>query len=311
MKWWKKSILEGLKYTGQTQRTIPFEMVYWAHYLHPKPLNPRIKDEKHPLCLSSPYLPNPNVEKNENGADEKLKGKILDVLEDQMDKIFLNEDMSLNFSGITDLMIKHFFNDLNKYYMETIKNSNGEQQLVKDVLRNNLARVLEKHQKKKICLIAHSMGSIIAYDVLTQTLPDISIDTFITIGSPLGIPVVISRIAKEQKKRKVKTPDSVTRNWINLSDLGDKVAMNYNLADDYWNNKRKIKVIDKTVFNNYEANGKRNPHKSYGYLRTPEIAETIHKFLNQEEARRKNKLVQIIKKFFLVKIIRNKCEANK
>ena len=42
-------------------------------------------------------------------------------------------------------------------------------------------------------LIAHSMGSIIGFDVLTFLATDIKINTFITIGSPLGLPVIIKQ----------------------------------------------------------------------------------------------------------------------
>ena len=61
--------------------------------------------------------------------------------------------------------------------------------------------------------------------------------------------------------------------------LEDKVALNYNLGDDYRANKKGVKPVDMQVVNDYEINGKRNPHKSYGYLRVPEMAETIHHFL--------------------------------
>ena len=68
------------------------------------------------------------------------------------------------------------------------------------------------------------------------------------------------------------------RNWYNFSDLEDKVAINYNLGDDYEENSNRVRAIDKIVYNNYEYQGERNPHKSYGYLRTLELAQVIHDF---------------------------------
>jgi triacylglycerol esterase/lipase EstA (alpha/beta hydrolase family) len=62
-----------------------------------------------------------------------------------------------------------------------------------------LAETLVKHRRKKILLIAHSMGSIIAWDVLTKMVPQIKIHTLVTIGSPLGNPVVRSRILSDIK----------------------------------------------------------------------------------------------------------------
>ena len=82
---------------------------------------------------------------------------------------------------------------------------------------------------------------------------------------------------------KVRTPQNVLRNWYNFSDLEDKVAIDYSLSGDYEENSKHIKVIDKVVYNNYEYNGHRNTHKSYGYLRTPELAEVINDFLIRDK----------------------------
>ena len=128
------------------------------------------------------------------------------------------------------------------------------------------------------------MGSIIAYDVLSQAQPDIKIDTLVTIGSPLGLPIIINKIKSEQhikfsKLHKLCTPESVRSHWYNLSDLRDKVAINYNLKDDYSENSKGVRPVDKMVHNNYKIYGDENPHKSYGYLRAPEMAEIIDEFL--------------------------------
>ncbi len=41
-----------------------------------------------------------------------------------------------------------------------------------------------------------------------------------------------------------------------------------------------VPVEDDLVLNDYTSSkGKRNHHKSYGYLRTPELSEHIHDFL--------------------------------
>ena len=282
-KWWKKSIKEGLKVIDHPRLFLKFELVYWAHFHHPKPLNPKEKNEKDPLHLDDPYIP---MKYFTPKKPSKLRKKILDYLEKQLHKIFLNDDGSINFASITDLIIHRYFRDLDFYYSATYPGETKTEYPAKEVIREKLARILEKHRGKHILLIAHSMGSIIAYDVLTQTVPDITIDTFVTIGSPLGLPLVMSKILLEQNKTvkkgtRAKRPKNVLKNWYNFSDLEDKVALDHSLADDYEESSSHVQVIDKVVYNNYEHDGKRNPHKSYGYLRTPELAEVIHDFLNQ------------------------------
>jgi len=286
-KWWKNSIREGLSAYGYKKYFFKFKLVYWADILHPVPLNPNLKDKEDPNYLHEPYVRAENYEKQ---TPNHLRRKILDYLEKQLDSLFLNDDMSINFSDVTDLIIKHFFSDLAVYYSDKQIRHGNSNKLVREIIRKMLALVLRKYKKRKILLIGHSMGSIISYDVLTQTAPDVQIDTLVTPGSPLGLAIILNRIKMEQKKKisklsKLSTPENVYNHWYNLADLRDKVTLNYNLSDDYDKNSKKIKPIDKIVYNNYKHKEEKNPHKSFGYLRTPEMADIINTFLKQGQGR--------------------------
>jgi len=276
--WWEMSISDGLRARSKYFPLRNFRMVYWANIIHPHPLDINETDRENPLFIADPYSPEGRIEK---GDPEPLQKRIRDYLEKQVDKLLLNEDLTINFSAITDYIIQHFFHDLDVYYSTSLEHGNRTNNIAREAIRQQLARKLREHQHDEILLIAHSMGSIIAYDVMTQVVPDIAIDTFVTCGSPLGIPVIMSKIKTEQrgKVKQLTVPDNVTHRWYNLSDLGDRVAINYNLADDFQQNSRGISIIDKQVLNTYQYNGKKNPHKSYGYLRTPEMAEIIYAFL--------------------------------
>jgi hypothetical protein len=236
------------------------------------------KDVEHPLFLEDPYSPDGKIE---TGKPEPLQKRIRDYLEKQLDKLLLNEDLTINFSSLSDFIIRHFFHDLDIYYSSNIQDEDRSNYLARQAIREKLAQILRDNKNEEILLIAHSMGSIIAYDVLTQLVPDIMVDTFVTCGSPLGIPVIMSKIKADQqdKDKYLSVPENINRCWYNLSDLGDRVAINYNLADDYQKNSKGISIIDKQIHNTYDYGEKKNPHKSYGYLRTPEMAEIIHTFL--------------------------------
>lgn len=130
------------------------------------------------------------------------------------------------------------------------------------------------------------MGSIISYDTLTQDVLELKVDTFITIGSPLGFPLIIKKILNKQNKEinhevKSQTPENITSVWYNFSDLDDKITLDYDLADDYLPNIQNIKPIDVIINNTYEYNGQKNPHKVYGYLQDEEIAKVISGFLSK------------------------------
>jgi hypothetical protein len=280
--WWKASIREGLQNIGKPKTFFNFELIYWAHYLHQIPLNPAIKDKKNPLYINEPY-----VRARGRLGDKKpseLRKKILHRLEGGMERLFLNDDLSINYSSITDFIIHHFFSDFGTYYSSSCLRQDDQDCRAKDVICTRLADILKKNRRKKILLIAHSMGSIIAYDVLTEIVPSVPIDTFVTIGSPLGLPVIKSKIVADRKginpkEFRLKTPENVLSHWYNLADLKDKIAVDYTLSDDFEENSRHVRAIDKMVNNDYEYEKNRNHHKSFGYLRTPEMAEIIFDFL--------------------------------
>jgi hypothetical protein len=277
-KWWKMSIVDGL---GAINHPFPLQnlkLVYWSNFIYPKPLDVNEIDTEHPLFLEDPYSPEGKIER---AKPEPLQKRIRDYLEKQMDKLLLNKDLTINFSSISDFIIHHFFHDLEIYYSYNLPDENRSNYLAREAIRENLAEILRRHKNDEILLIAHSMGSIVAYDVLTRIVPDINIDTFVTCGSPLGIPVIMHKIRSEQEyiDQPLSVPENITRRWYNLSDLGDRVAINYNLADDYHKNSKGISIIDKQVHNTYQYGNKKNPHNAYGYLRTPEMSEIIHTFL--------------------------------
>jgi hypothetical protein len=71
-------------------------------------------------------------------------------------------------------------------------------------------------------LIAHSLGSVVAYDALWAH-PDCLVDVFLTLGSPLAMPdVVYDRLAEHPGPRG--RPPGVRR-WVNIADYGDIVAI--------------------------------------------------------------------------------------
>jgi len=302
--WWRRAIMEGLHHIKHPGVFFRFELVYWADILHPQPLNVNEKDPKNPQFIEFPYVPATNFTGTPPG---KLRRKILDFLEKQMDRIFIKKDMTASFQSVTNLIIRRYFKDLDLYYSSSIKNEDDQETPARELIRQRLIDILKKYSNKEVLLIAHSMGSIIAFEVLELLKYELDIDTWVTMGSPLGQPVVMSKILAENhlaenEKVKSRTPENIQNRWFNLSDLEDNVAMNYNLADDYGVNSRGIQPEDSEVYNNYTYGQKRNPHKSYGYLRTQEISEIIYQFLSRDRSKfgfwLSNRYVEYAQKFF-------------
>lgn len=296
--WWWKSIAEGLqKHTKNKYHKPEFKMVYWADLLHDRPKDANCTDPENLYYIDEPY--EPDVSPLEI-VDHSFRQMVLDTIVEEINKIFLNDDYSLNFSALNDLIIKSYFHDLNAYYSDEISDNI---QSVKEILRNRLKSLLIEHKNDDILLIAHSMGSIIAFDVLSLFEDEVQIDTLITIGSPLGLPAVLSKIANELKLKNHKTgrlsaPVSIKNYWYNFSDLEDRIAINYKLNDDFLESSNGLKVIDFVVSNNYVSKRIHNPHKSYGYLRTPEFAKVTYRFLTKKQLFFLFRMWNSIAKFF-------------
>ena len=287
--WWKKAMLEGLNKLNTPYNFPTFEFVYWADILYEKPLDEKINDKNDPYFLDEGYTPGlPDFESEDNS----IRQKVLDFLEEQLDKLFLNDDLTINYNGISDAIIHRYFKDLEIYYAEECFDDNDIRCEARKLIRDRLVEVIQKYKGDDIFLIGHSMGSIIAYDVLTFLMPEINIHTFITIGSPLGFPVVQGKIAAEWHAKRLvppnlKTPPRVKKHWYNFADLNDKVALIYQLSKNFKANWRGIKPMDFVVYNDYQIENEFNPHKSFGYLRTPEFSKVLHEFSVEESFTKK------------------------
>lgn len=112
-------------------------------------------------------------------------------------------------------------------------------------------------------LVAHSQGSIIAYDVLRELGEKIDVKLLLTIGSPLGLQEV-----QDQLSRPLRVPAGV-ESWQNFADLLDPVALDKGLAGDF---APEGFVRDAIVVNEdtLRLTGF-NPHSSTGYLATERV----------------------------------------
>jgi len=281
--WWRLSINEGLKKIKSHFADYDFELVYWADSLHPDPLNPFEDDEDNELFLSEKYEPTAKVKRvKSNGFRENF----INFFKKQRDKILFNETLHVKFPSLTDLIIKHFFKDLDIYLTQQCVEKNKADCLAQDIIRDKLADILQKHKEKEILFIAHSMGTIVAYEVLIDIEDEVNIDSLITIGSPLGVPFIFEKLKNDKsivpgEESKLRTPDNILTEWINLADLDDKIARSADMTKLFKINSHNVAPVMEVVENDYESEGIENPHKSYGYLRTPEVAYIIDDFLSR------------------------------
>ncbi len=77
-------------------------------------------------------------------------------------------------------------------------------------------------------LVAHSLGSVIAWETLCAN-PYLPIRTLITLGSPLGVPALLPRLDPPVNPPG-QWPEEVTH-WINIADGTDLVALEKHLSN--------------------------------------------------------------------------------
>jgi hypothetical protein len=203
-------------------------------------------------------------------------------------KVFLNKDLSLKNEAIAGNIVERYFKELDTYYKEPCNDANCKQCKARREMTERIVSVLSKYKKCEIFLIGHSMGSILAFDAIAFEMPDIRIHTFVTIGSPIGLPIVISKVASKQAitgngSAKLHTPEAIERNWYNYSDIEDMVSLNNKLSEEFEPNSLGVKPIDVLVKNNYTMGSRSNPHSVYGYLRTKELSEVLAAFIAEKQ----------------------------
>ncbi|RPI74643.1 MAG: hypothetical protein EHM45_17995 [Desulfobacteraceae bacterium] len=281
-RWCLEAIREGFTRAGLVSRLFTFEFVYWSHHLYPNPLNPLETREGHPCFLAEPYVP---CEETLSAIKKNTRISIIfrSLAQKTLAKLFLGSSIQEKADALAGNILEYTFPDLALYYAN--KRVFDRKKGVRDLLRAELLGAIRKYPESKILLIAHSMGSIVAYDILADS--SLSIDILLTVGSPLGSPVVRKRFAQEYdlpltNKDKIPAPESVQTAWYNLADIEDMVAFDAKLADHYAPNSRAIAPQDVQTVNDYVFQGNANHHNIFGYLRSTELVRILHSFIDQQ-----------------------------
>ena len=108
------------------------------------------------------------------------------------------------------------------------------------------ARLLEAIQPDTEVLIAHSLGTIVSYQTLAAN-PGIEVDTFITLGSPLGSDMVFPTLEPAAVDGVGAWPGGAKR-WVNIAAHGDHAAQVSHLADRFGD-----RVEDHLIDNGYRV----------------------------------------------------------
>ena len=140
-----------------------------------------------------------------------------------------------------------------------------------------------------VCLIAHSLGSIISYDVLWKfsyysehsDVKDKRLSKFISIGSPLGDETVKRRLKGARANGERRYPRNI-RDWVNIAAHDDYVSHDHKIADDFKDMLELglcTSIEDRRIYNLSIRGGSCNQHHGAGYLVEPTTVRAVCKWL--------------------------------
>ncbi len=165
---------------------------------------------------------------------------------------------------------------------------------------NDVAEVTRRHlklplktaaaQRRPVLLLAHSMGSVIAWDALWQLSRDPHYDDrlslLITLGSPLGQRYIQRRLLGSRERGAARYPDCIRR-WVNVSAVGELTALDARLAPDFAE-MRALDLIesihDIETYNWFRDHGTLNVHAEYGYLANSDTAVQVAAWWREQAA---------------------------
>ncbi|WP_154140328.1 hypothetical protein [Photobacterium damselae] len=252
---WLRAINDGRRHVDQALiNKSQFSMAYYADVFYQQPL----------YFDPEPYLPDipTNHAPTPLAVDEEHLSEMMEQNKWRLDNRFFEPLLSefgvyraLNY--LSKPLLRYWLTDVYHYFHDPAFALEIEKPLV---------RLLQQYRHHSITLISHSLGTVIAYNVLQKlaaqrTTQDIIIDKWITLGSPLGLASVKAQLERNLQGS-LAVPDNVSA-WHNYSDKRDIVCIDGDLADDFARNNAGVSVQDFQVVNAYPG----NPHKSYGYLR--------------------------------------------
>ena len=183
-------------------------------------------------------------------------------------------------------LIPHLASERMEVHLRDLNRYERNREAVADHVRQmlNVPLIAAAGSQRPVLLIAHSMGSVIAYDSLWELSHEngnpVSIDLLLTMGSPLGQQFMQKRIRGHGRKGAGRYPQNI-RHWANLTAVGDLTAINPWLAKVFAE-MLELRLVDsiedQRILNYFRLDGVLNVHAEYGYLVNEKTAHTIAKW---------------------------------
>jgi hypothetical protein len=174
-------------------------------------------------------------------------------------------------------VIRQIARETRRYF----RNENNVASDIRELLKRELRPMFAANEK--VLLIAHSLGSVIAYDTLWELTHlehlEGKIDLLLTLGSPLGMDYVQRRLMGHERQGREQYPFNIRR-WVNISSVGDITALDREFRQDFshmleYGLIESIEDHSEAIYNYFRNEKGLNVHRSYGYLVNPAVGYII------------------------------------
>lgn len=171
-------------------------------------------------------------------------------LTDVMEAIAGPDALDVIAKAVGKQSLRQLINQLGRYFTDD---------RLRAIVRGRLEAVVEPDTR---VVVAHSMGTVVAYETLCEH-PEWQVETFITLGSPLGGEWVFDHLQPRAADGVGRWPGSVER-WVNVASVGDEACSEPQLATRFGD-----RVIDLGVDNGHRA------HDPEPYLNAPTTGHAL------------------------------------
>ena len=190
-------------------------------------------------------------------------------------------DYPLSLLRLSEKMFERYAPELAEYWADVHFGSD---------LRIRLTDSVRAAMKREgpVCLVGHSLGSMMCYDVLwklshygeyrraTWNRP---VDLLVTLGTPVSDETIKRHLKGMSAPDEFRYPTNVRR-WENIAAEDDIIAHDQTVADDFAGMRRHgCKIRDHRVYNPALRKGRPNPHEGLGYLCHPRTIRVLADFL--------------------------------
>ncbi|MFD7132308.1 serine peptidase [Streptomyces sp. NPDC059894] len=114
--------------------------------------------------------------------------------------------------AVVEKTVKLFFPEVARYF------DGG-----RDAVRERVREALLRHRPEVV--VAHSLGSVVAYEVLHGLGDELDVRLLLTLGSPLALPHAVFHRLDPAPEGGVGARPATVRRWVNVADVGDFVAV--------------------------------------------------------------------------------------